>query len=293
MSKVVFAIDDIKQKFQLTVPDDGFCLPLVESIGDPSAYVDNTNRKITFNHNLSYSKIYWSYNRDDLLNNKGNLYDRSTTTGIVPIIDTTKDSGWYQGTIYYMAEISDITSNIQSVNYSFDIKINDKFKYCDEEVIVTYIGENYIYGIPTLNTSLSDRFSKNSYSLSIGMYDSYSYSSESSYFTEDVLNDSSSEYSTDLQNLVSSKSNNWGVLNKKYCEEILKIFNLKNYLKTSNAYFLGSQKRTADVSSEAYIYNYNSETSIWESIIRYPFINNVDLSNGDFIICAWLPISNF
>ena len=293
MSKNVFAIDDTKQKFQLTVPDDGFCLPLVESIGNPSAYVDNTNRKITLSHNLSYSKIYWSYNRDDLLSNKGNLYDRSTTTGIIPSIDTTKDSGWYSGTIYYMAEVSDIASSILSVNYDFDVKIGDKFNYTDEEIIIAYIGETYIYCIPVLNTSLSDRFSKDSYNLSIGRYDSYSYSSESSYFTEAVLDDGSSEYSTDLQNLISNKNNSWGVLNKKYCEEILKIFNLGNYLKTSNAYFLGSQQWTADVSSEAYICNYNSETLTWESITQYPFINNVDLTNGDFIICTWISVSNF
>ena len=121
MSKTVFAIDDTKQKFQLTVPDDGIVIPFITSISNPTAQVDNENRKIILNHNMSYSKIYYSYNKNDLLTpTNGTLYDRSNLNGIVPVIDTSKESGWYSGTIYYVAVVSDVASSVMSVSYDFD-----------------------------------------------------------------------------------------------------------------------------------------------------------------------------
>ena len=304
MSKTVFTIDDTKQKFQLTVPDDGIVIPFITSISNPTAQVDNENRKIILNHNMSYSKIYYSYNKNDLLTpTNGTLYDRSNLNGIVPVIDTSKESGWYSGTIYYVAVVSDVASSVMSVSYDFDVRVGDIFNVDNCQVKVFSISmedsENvWCFSYPNIET-LYD-ISKNTYTLD--RLNSFPAAiscneGESINFTDFIINYYSSSISTDLTKLRENRSDSWLFLNKGDYEKIVslgKYFDksyddneIKIFLGVSGNFFTGS----------SYIFSFLNKTSnIWEIKTDIYSTNKVDEAYYNkviFLIGCYFPISKF
>ena len=292
MSKTVFTIDNTKQKFQLTVPDDGIVIPFITSISNPTAQVDNENRKIILNHNMSYSKIYYSYNKDDLLTpTNGTLYDRSNLNGIVPVIDTTKESGWYSGTIYYVAVVSDVASSIMSVSYDFDAKVGDIFTYTDVRIRIAYIGNNNYYCYPE---SIYPMVSYNNgplytFSSAFGFLSSTdSRNGESSILTEDILAETS-DLSEFLKKFRESKSDYWVILNKNCYSKMLEYNDISYLFNVSNKYFLGGQTSIIGL-SYAYL-EFNQDNQKWE--LKDETVFGLDGKIFDFILGVALPISNF
>lgn len=302
MSKTVFAIDDTKQKFQLTVPDDGIVIPFITSISNPTAQVDNENRKIILNHNMSYSKIYYSYNKNDLLTpTNGTLYDRSNLNGIVPVIDTSKESGWYSGTIYYVAVVSDVASSIMSVSYSFLPREGEIFNIDEISSYCYYIDDNYVNCIQEDFATLYDLYQElNTFSLNGTNWpddppQKYLLG-QGALLTQDIIENTESlpedweNRWDELLDLRSKRSNYWGIITRGDYEKLISLgFSLSNFYEGDMRYFLGYYE--GYTSYYYYLDNVNNEYEIKTGDVEYQHSATIMYLSG--IIGCFLPISNF